>query len=189
MSAPRNKIIPATLFRDLAEFYTNRYMAVLPPDITFEDLFQPHMWAHFGGIPENAKFKRHDTVRCIAEDGSFDLDLTVANVEVGSVTMKIRPYFGDKSGDAAIVEANKVAGSTPGIVPLDRDGKPTVRVDHLAATGWRVIGTGGEVSRGHPTKAAAEKAMAEYMKKAHLRFPDPVEPEKELKPAKAEKAA
>ena len=186
----RNKIIPATLFRDLAEFYSNRYMSVLPPDITFEDLFQPHMWAHFGGTEGNSKFKRHDTVRCIAEDGSFDLDLTVVNVEIGSVTMRIRPYFGELSGDAAIREAAKVANANPGIVPLARDGQPTVRVDHLPATGWRVIGTGGEVSRGHPTKAAAEKAMADYLKKAGLRMPEPVvEPEKELKPAKAEKAA
>lgn len=181
------KHIPAKLFRDLAEFKVSTYCDVLPPNITFEDLFQPNVWAHFGGAKGNSKFKKGDVVRAIAEDGSFDLDLTVVDVNVGSVTMRIRPFYGDLSGAEALKEAQKVADTKPGVVALGRDGKPVVRVDHLPATGWRVIGVEGEVSRGHESRAAATEAMNEYLKKARLVMPEP-EPKAEPK-AKAETKA
>ena len=186
-----NKVIPAKKFHDLAEYNYATYCDILPPDISFEDLFQPSTWAHFGAAdPTNAKFKVGTIVRVIAEDGSYDLDLVVVDVNVGSVTMRIRPFFGELSGSEAIKEAQKIAGTRPGTVPVGRDGKPVVRVDHLPATGWRVIGVNGEVSKNHPTKLAAEKAMAEYLRKAHLTMPElPTEPEKEPKPTKADKAA
>lgn len=187
-----NKRIPAILFSNPEEFTITRWCAVVPPDITFEDLLQPHAWAHFSGPPPSreyprgqGKFQLHDIVRVIAEEGEFDLDLVVTDVNVGSVTMKVRPFFGEASGDAAVTEALKIAGTKPGIVPLGRDNKPVVYVDHTPATGWRLVNESGTVSDKYPTRAAAEKAMAQYLKKAHLVLPE-LEPDtvkKDEKPA------
>lgn len=168
------KHIPAKLFGTNADYEVGRYFAVLPPDITFEDLFQPATWAHFGGPPEDDgnRFKPWDIVRVVSENGEFDVDLTVMDVQVGAVRMKVRPFFRDASAELALQEANRVAETNPAVIPLMADGLPKVRVEHLPATGWRVLGMDGEVSRDHKTEAHAVKAMEKYVKAAGLKMPE-----------------
>lgn len=180
------KHLPATLFNELADYKFDRRFAVLPPGITFEDLFVPTLWAHYAN-----KWHRHDIVRVVAEDGSFDVDLTVAEVTVGAITMKVRPFFGQASAEAAVAAATKAAESGRlAIVPLAKDGKPVVRVEYQPATKWRVLGLNGEISRDHETESAASKVMREYLKKTGLALPvqDVAEPKDEPKPAKGKAA-
>lgn len=169
------KHLPATLFGELADYKFDRHFAVMPPEVKFEDLFLPTLWAHYA-----RKFKKYDIVRVAAEDGSWDVDLTVDAVTVGGVTMKVRPYFGNLSAEAAVVAAAaKAEDGRMTEVPLDKSGKPKVYVEHLPATKWRVVGLNGEVSREHKTKAEAEKAMADYLKANGLELPKPAPDKKD----------
>jgi hypothetical protein len=158
------KHLPPNLFNELADYRFDRRFAVLPPGTTFEDLFIPTLWAHYAN-----KWKKYDIIRVVAEDGEFDVNLTVENVAVGGITMKPWPHFRGASGDAAVVAASKAAeAGRMTEVPLDKAGKPKVYVEHLPATNWRVVGLNGEVSRDHKTKAEAEKAMDKYLKESGL---------------------
>lgn len=172
------KYIPAKSMNETADYIFTRYVVEIPPNMGIEDLFKPVNWAHFS----TGKLKKHDTIRCIAENGSFDIDLSVREVTVGGVHMVQRPHINGKCGAAAMAELDRIAEeSAPSIVPLARDGLPVVRVEFLPATKWRVIGLeGGEVSRGHKTEAAATKAMHEYLKSAGLLMPKVPAAEKEV---------
>jgi hypothetical protein len=180
------KHLPATLFNELADYKFDRRFAVLPPGVTFEDLFVPTLWAHYAN-----KWHKHDIVRVVAEDGLFDVDLTVAEVTVGAISMKVRPFYGNASAEAAVSAATKVAESGRlSVVPLAKDGLPVVRVEHRAATKWRVLGLNGEISRDHETEAAATKAMTDYLKATGLTMPVPESTEPaEVKPKPKGKAA
>jgi len=172
------KYIPAKSMNETADYVFTRYVVEIPPNMGIEDLFKPISWAHFS----TGRLQKYDTVRCIAENGSFDIDLTVRTVEVGGVHMVQRPHVNGKCGAAAMAELDEIAEkSTPTLVPLDTDGRPVVRVEFLPACKWRVIGLeGGEVSRGHKTEAAAIKAMNEYLKSAGLLMPKVPAAEKEV---------
>jgi len=169
------KHLPATLFNELADYKFDRRFAVLPPGTTFEDLFIPTLWAHYAN-----KFKKYDIIRVVAEDGEFDVNLTVDSVAVGGISMKPWPHFRGAAGDAAVAAASKAANEGRMTeVPLDKAGNPKVYVEHLAATDWRVVGLNGEISRDHKTKADADKAMAKYLKDNGLTMPKPsVKPDK-----------
>jgi len=173
------KYIPAKAMNETADYVFTRYCVEIPPNITLEDLFRPVVWSHFS---VGNKLKKYDIVRCIAENGGYDIDLTVREVEVGGVHMIPRPHVGGKAGADAMSQVTKVAEKTiPTVVPLDRDGKPVVRVEFLPATKWRVIGhEGGEVSRGHKTEADAIKEMNRYLKSAGLVMPKMPTDEKEV---------
>jgi hypothetical protein len=162
------KHLSATLFNELADYKFDRRFAILPPNVTFEDLFQPTLWAHYAN-----KWHKHDIVRVVAEDGSYDVDLTVEDVQVGGIKMRVRPFYKAAAGDAAVAAAAKAADENRlAVVPVDKAGNPVVRVEFLPATQWRVIGLNGEISRDHKTEAAAKKAMAEYLKKNGLTMPE-----------------
>lgn len=165
MTMPKH--LHANVFRNLADYSFDRWFGVMPPDVTFEDLFHPTTWAHYAN-----KFKKFDVVRAVAEDGSYDVDLTVSEVTVGGIHMRVRPFFKDAAGDAAVAVAAKAASSAaPKIGPLAADGKSKIRVEFLPATKWRVLGLNGEVSRDHATEAAANKAMAKYLKDIGMELP------------------
>lgn len=162
------KPLPANLFNEPEHYKFTRRFAVLPSTTKFEDLFHPTFWAHYAN-----KWEKYDIVRVVAEDEGFDLDLMVANVAVGGITMKVRPFFGNEAGDAAVTAAAKVAEEGRlTVVPKDKGGKLKVYVEHLAATDWRVVGLNGEVSRGHKSKGEAEKAMHKYLKANGLTLPE-----------------
>lgn len=161
------KPLPANLFNEPENYKFTRRFAILPSTTKFEDLFHPTFWAHYAN-----KWAKYDIVRVVAEDDSFDVDLMVANVAVGGITMKVRPYFGDRSGEAAVEAAAKAADEGRlTVVSKDKAGKLKVYVEHLPATNWRVVGLNGEVSRDHKTKGEAEKAMKQYLKANGLTMP------------------
>ena len=65
------------------------------------------------------------------------------------------------AGDHGLDRVRREAPVRPERAGLE--GPPISRVEHTPATKWRVIGLdGGEVSRGHPTKAEAEAALKRY---------------------------
>jgi len=172
------KYIPAKALNQTAEYCFTSYHVDVPPGMTMEDLFKPVSWAHFS----TGLLKKNDVVRCIAEDGYYDIDLTVREVTVGGVHMVQRPHVGGKCGAAAMAELDEVAAkAAPTLVPLARDGRPVVRVEFLNATKWRVIGLeGGEVSRDHKSEAEAIKEMNRYLKSAGLIMPKVPKAEKEV---------
>jgi hypothetical protein len=171
------KYIPARGLNETADYIFTRHCIHLPPGFRLEDLFQPVAWNHV-----KARLQAHDIIRCIAHDGSFDVDLTVREVEVGGVHMTPRPHIGGVTGEAAMAELNKVAhAAAPVNVPLGFDGRPKVYVEYLAATKWRLIGINGEeVSRDHKDEATAMKAMYAYLASAGMVMPTEEEIEVEL---------
>lgn len=162
------KYIPAKSLSQTADYVYTRYCVEVPPSMRLEDLFVPVAWAHV-----RSQLTKHDIIRCIAEDGSFDVDLAVREVEVGGVHVVPRPHIGGVSGAEALEQLSEIAqSSAPAEVPLAADGHPVVRVEWLPATKWRILGiSGGEVSRDHKTEAEAIKAMHQYLASAGLRLP------------------
>lgn len=162
------KYIPAKALSQTADYVYTRFCVEVPPSMKLEDLFVPVAWAHV-----RTQLAKHDIIRCIAEDGSFDVDLAVREVEVGGVHMVPRPHIGGVSGVEALEQLSEIAASSsPAEVPLAADGAPVVRVEWLPATKWRVLGiSGGEVSREHKTEADAIKAMHQYLASAGLQLP------------------
>ncbi len=162
------KYLDVKNMQQLADFAHKRYFVKLRPGETFEDLFIPTFWSY-----HKNKIEKYDIVRVVAHDDSFDVDLTAVDIPVGGIVMKLRPLFGGLSGTEALEAASHGAKhSAMTIVPLGSDNLPVVRVEHLAATGWRVIGLRGEVSRDHKSEEAATAAMMKYLKQAHLEFPN-----------------
>ncbi len=170
------KYVPARALNETADYIYTRFCVEVPPDMVLEDLFTPIAWAHVRN-----RLQKHDIVRCIAEDGSFDVDLTVREIEVGGVHMVPRPHIGGLSGGKALDKLSKIASSsTPNKVPLDSEGRPVVKVQFLPATKWRVIGMSGhEVSRGHKSEAEAVQAMHKYLASAGLEMPKLSEEDKD----------
>lgn len=182
------KILKPNLFNELADYKRQSWFEVLPPGITFEDLFDPKLWGNFTG-----KLKKYDIVRVCAEDGSFDVELTVRAIDVGGIHMQVFPHFRGKSGEAALEAASAAQEeSAIKVVPIARDGLPVVRVEYKNATKWRLLGLNGEVERNFESEGDALKAMAVYLDTARLVMPDPEKeepaPDAAKKPAAKAKA-
>ena len=153
-----DKHLPATAMKKLADYEFQRYFAIVPPGTAFEDLFTPTFWAH-----HVKKLRTHDIIRVRAEDGSFDFSVTVIATPQGGVNVEPWPKY---PNSASAVEAAKIAADAkPKALPVRADGKPKARVEYLPATKWRAIGVdGSEIGRDYPSKAAAEAALAKYLK-------------------------
>jgi len=159
--------IPGNAIRELADYVFQRYHIIVPPAVSFEDLFKPITWAHHAG-----RLKQYDIVRVCANDGAYDVDLTVLSVENGGVQMGVRPHMGGLIAEKAIeVAATRAKEATVTKVPIEADGLPKVRVQFLPATKWRVLGMTGVVSQDHPSEKAAIKAMNEYLRSNGLEMP------------------
>ena len=143
------------------------YFAKLDPSITFGDLFVPQFWAHHQRIP------LHAMVRCVAEDGSFDVMLTVESKPKGGLMMAMWPKYPGQTEPAEASIARKLAmDSAPRIVPFDRAGKPKVKVEFTKATGWRLLGIDGhEVQRNFINETAARDGMSKYLAELNLSMP------------------
>jgi hypothetical protein len=150
------------------DFAHDRYFVKLRPTDTFADLFLPTFWSY-----HRNRLKQFDIVRVVAHDHSFDVDLTVASVNVTGAVMKVRPLFGDAVGVDALAAAIKQAAEAKlTTVPFASDGKPEVRIEFLPATQWRVVGLRGfEVARDLKSEAEAGKAMSKYLTDSHLEMP------------------
>ena len=188
------KKLPAHMIAhvDVGGYDTNYYTVKnLPVGDTFEDILQASYWDN-----HKSKLLVMDRIRVRAEDGSFDVELTVTNkADNGEVTVELWPKY------PAHVAVDRIATNTvahkhdaePSVVPLSKtDGEPLARVEFLEASKWRVRGHDGrEVSRDHPNKTEAEKALAKYLKQMNLVMPseDAIKAAKEaIEKAKAERA-
>ncbi len=162
------KYIPPRALGQTADYQFQRYKVDIPSGMTLEDLFAPVAWAHV-----KQHLAQHDIIRCIAEDGSFDVDLTVRKIDVGGAHMIPRPHIGGVSGPEAMRQLSEIAElNTTKTVPIDYQGRPVVRCEYLPATKWRVLGLlGQEVSRGHKTEAEARIEMNKYLAASGLEMP------------------
>lgn len=162
------KKIPGDFFAYTAEYAFTEYACMLPPGFGLDDLFHPVTWSL-----HSKKFNVGDRVRVRTNDGSIDIMVVVDAVTVGGVHVSEWPKFNGVTGGAALAEVAKIAKEkTISIVPLDTDGMPKVRVQHLPATDWRVLGLNGEIARGMKTEAEALAKMHEYLNQAGLKMPE-----------------
>lgn len=161
------KFLDIKNLRQTQDFVHQRYCVKLRRADTYGDLFIPTFWSQ-----HRNSLRELDIVRVVAHDMSFDIDLTVVSVTPGGVVMQPRPLFGGKAGAEAI-EAAVAAADTASLskVPFDDAGNPVSRIEHLPATGWRVVGLNGEVSRDHKDEASAQKALDFYLKANRLVMP------------------
>lgn len=155
--------------QDQSHYVHQTYTIVMDPGVEFADLFVPGFWVH-----AKDRLRARDLVRCIAQDNLFDVTLTVAAVPAGGVVMRF--LHGDPGTDidnplAAALAARQL-GTQIRMVPIAEDGKPKVRVQHLPATKWRVLGLDGkEFARGFETQHDAEQRMQAYLREIHMRLP------------------
>lgn len=172
---------------DIGGYRTNWYAIRQPVGHTFEDLFRSSYWRHY-----QTKLNIMDIIRVRAEDGNFDVMVTVANkADNGEISMEEWPkYPKHLAADriATISQAGAAASAmAPSKVPFNKaDGLPMVRVEFLEATKWRLRGFDGqEVSRNHPTETEARKAMEAYLSRMGLVMPTEEETAESVAAAKA----
>lgn len=158
--------------RQLQDYAHNRYFIELDRGDEYKDLFMSKFWGLHGN-----KFQKSDWIRVRAHDGRFDVLMTVDEVLPDGLVMKRWPI----EPSAEEVAAAKEVGKDTRYVDYANDGKPVVRVDHTAVTGWRVIGVNGEVSQGHKSEAAATEAMHKYLKGIQCIMPSEEEQATHLK--------
>jgi hypothetical protein len=155
----------------LQDYAHSRYFVQLKPGDAYADLFVPTFWAY-----HRHKLKDNDLIRVRASDGSFDITVTVCEVKVDGVVMQRWPI---EPSEVDIAKAKEI-GNAERYVPYGPDGKPVVRVEHLPATQWRVLGLQGEVSQGHKDEATAVKAMEKYLKDIRYAMPSAEDQAREL---------
>lgn len=146
----------------LQDYAHRRYFVTLRPSDTYADLFVPTFWGY-----HRHRLEPNDLIRVKAHDGAFDVWLTVKEVPVGGIVMQRFPV--EPSAEA--IASAKEVGNAERYVPYANDGRPKVRIEHLPATGWRVLGLEGEVATGIKDEAAAQKVMTNYL--ANLRYAMP----------------
>lgn len=163
------KKIPGHYFSHTAQYEFAEYACTLPPGFDLGDLFHPVTWAL-----HSRKFAVGDRIRVRSNDGAIDVMVVVDAVTVGGLHVSEWPKYMGATGGAALAEVASIAKETRlSVVPLDTDGKPKVRTQHLPATGWRVLGLNGEVARNLKSEAEAIAKMDEYLKTAGLKMPEP----------------
>lgn len=168
--------------QDQSHYVHQTYTIIMEAGVTFDDLFAPGFWVH-----GRTKLRQRDLVRCVAQDGSFDVTLTVVAAPAGGVVMRFLSGDPGSNIDDPLVAAAEArrAGTQIRPVPLDAEGNPVVRVQFLPATKWRVLGIDGkEVDRNFATQHDAEQRMNAYLREIHMRLPTA----EELQAAKAAKA-
>ena len=166
-----SKFLDVKSLRELQDYAHARYFVQLRPGDTYADLFVPTFWAY-----HRSKFNVKDWIRVKAHDGKWDVAITVVDVTTGGVVMQRWPI---EPSAEELAKAREIGGAER-YVPYGPDGKPAVRVEHLQATGWRVLGLNGEVSQGHKDEATALKAMAAYLQDIRHVMPSAEDQAKEL---------
>ena len=148
----------------------NEWVVVLPPDHTLEDCLHPSYWAHYS---TGRKLNKHDLIRVIAHDGSFDTTLTVADKVTGGVRVVPWPQYAPGFGPAfgAVAPSRPIAEPVP--VPILPNGKAAVRIDYTDVTKFRVIGLDGEpIATGIEAEQDAIKKRDDYLKALNMRLPN-----------------
>lgn len=160
--------LPANALAHTHEIYYRVWFVQLQPGYEFGDVFDPGFWAHHA-----RKVRATDLIRIRAHDASFDFFVSVDSVSIGGVVVNIWPRYQGGVDAKAAIEAQKVAAEArPKKVPFRADGKPTVHVEHLPATKWRVLAIDGSTaSEGHETEAEAMAARDKYLKALGMELP------------------
>lgn len=166
------KYLPAKALTraDCADYKVTAYVETLQPGVQFDDIFNPLFWAH-----HKAKLKLNDTVRLIANDRSFDIDVTVSHVARGGVTVELRggrlPAEVKDAQAARQAAMEKARGPQP--VPVNKQsGKHMVRIDHTPKTKWRLIGIDGKEVKRNMEKIEAEAELVKYLKEMNMFIPE-----------------
>lgn len=150
------QITPNYLKRD--EIARNSYTVILPPGITYDQIFQPIFWAHCART-----LRKYDLITVVAFDGEFDVTLRVIGLPKGASGANVQLSPRVPAG-VPVVAAQ--------VVPRVAGGKFAVRVDWTKTTNFRVIALDGSTyADGFETKEAAESVMAKYMHELGLVFP------------------
>lgn len=158
------KHLPSHFFNSVAAYEFSEYFCTLPANFDIADLFNPVSWTH-----HVHKLNEGDIIRIRSIDGRSDFCVVVDTVTPGGVNVTPWPRI---NGVSALPDLDTLAAEKRlTVVPIANDGEPVVRVQHLPATGWRVMGINGEVSRNHRSEAEARNKMEEYLNLAGLKMP------------------
>lgn len=155
---------------DCTDYKTTSYVETLPPTVAFNDIFNPLFWAH-----HKNKLRINDMIRLIANDRSFDIDVTVAHVSRGGVTVELRGgrLPAGVNGVEAVRQAAMESAREPQAVPINKiTGKFMIRIDHTPKTKWRLIGIDGKEVKRDMEKQQAEEELARYLKEMNMFFPE-----------------
>jgi hypothetical protein len=159
-----------------AQKYTN-YHEIVEENVEFHELFDPSFYEH------HKRVKPYDVLRLTHPAGLFDVYVTVRSVIPGGVTVDYHGGRPPKGFDPYKVAEDELGAALQiKVCPIDRDGRPVVKVEHTPKTRWRVIGLNStEVTRDIATKLEAEIAMAHYLNDIRMRLPTPEELMAEIK--------
>lgn len=162
---------------DIAVQRYTQYFEEVGADVTYEDIFHPSFWRH------HKKLRRFDVIRLAHPRGDFDIFVTVRAVVAGGVTVDFHGGRPPKGIDPYTVAEEELAAAMKiRTVPIGNDGRPSVFIQHLPKTKWRVIGLNStEVKRDIATKEEAEVEMAIYLSDIRMRLPTEEELLAELK--------
>jgi hypothetical protein len=151
----KSPYLPSIALRHLADYSRSHYFVEAPFGVTIEDLMQPKFWAH-----HTLRLKRLDIVEVFAEDGSFDVDLRVVDVQVGYVKMRALRVWSD--GAIAAATAERVAEQEKQEAKAAAERFPSVRFTKLQR--WHVLGHDGNVVKdGFTNRPDAERCLTEYV--------------------------
>jgi hypothetical protein len=149
--------LPTIAMSQLAQYARSHWFVVVPAGVTFDKLLIPSFWAH-----HQSKFKVHDIVEVVSQDGSFDAELRVTDRDVGFAKMRVLRKW-EKEADATI-SASEQNRQDQQQVPAK---KVYPCVDFKQAEQWRVLGFDGNVvKKDLPSKDDAERELAEYNRRA-----------------------
>ena len=146
-------LIPEHSFAHREDFQNARYRVMLPPGVSYDDLFAPRTWVECRG-----SLHPYDIVRVIAHDDSFDVELTVVQLSLAGAVMRLRHKMpGDDASPRRMAPA-----------PLGKDGRSIVRLQFTPATKWRLIGLDNQELKRNLTKPEADRELAKYLEEAGL---------------------
>jgi hypothetical protein len=132
---------PGFLNFNEAEYVRKVHRASIPPGVPVSRLVESDYWGHNAG-----KVKAGDLIECIAQDGSFFVELMARKVDRLNVHVWL-------------LRAVDLDAQT---APPKDGGAPAFRVEFGGKHKWRVVRSDGEVVHtGEPSKADAETWLAQ----------------------------
>jgi hypothetical protein len=140
MSIPKSPLTTACY--GLAEHTFRRHSVIPPANYTTADLESPITWAHL-----RTKFKMHDEIRAIAEDGSWIANLLVVAADNGVVRVKELFRLPIDLGAVAKAEQHRYV------------------VQQRGSQGWCVVDTEENrvIRQGCKAKSDAEKQLEDHL--------------------------
>lgn len=148
-----DRLLPAKLRR--AEEAITRWYLRAPAGTLREHLLDPDYWVHIG--PQLLRTPNrgiHDEIRVVADDGSFDVDLTVVEIDHRGKWARVVER-------SAAARGKRVERATPGTYP-DPDG---YTIEFSSAHQWRIIDRHNNVlEKTIPDEETAKARLAEIKK-------------------------